>query len=106
MRLIDDGETLVVNEHVRLTGIPPGAHEYEVNGRTPLGWFIDRYHVKTDGESGIVNDPNGWFDDPRDLVAIRRIVYVSIRTMAVVRSLPDPLADTAKAHPMSKGMDT
>ena len=57
MRLIDDGETLAVNEHVHLAGIPPEAHQYEVNGRTPLGWLIDRYHVKTDKQSGIVNDP-------------------------------------------------
>ena len=93
MRLIDDGGTLVVNEHVRLAGIPSEAHEYEVNGRAPLGWFIDRYHVKTDRRSGIVNDPNGWFDDPRDVVtAIRRIVHLSERTVAIVKSLPDPLA--------------
>ena len=78
MRLIDDGVTLAVNEHVYLAGIPPEAHQYEVNGRTPLGWLIDRYHVKTDKHSGIVNDPNAWFDDPRDLVsAVRRIVHVS-----------------------------
>ena len=96
MRLIDDGETLAVNEHVHLAGIPPEAHQYEVNGRTPLGWFIDRYHVNTDTKSGIVNDPNAWFDDPRDLVsAVRRIVHVSVRTTAIVRSLPNPLADLA-----------
>ena len=93
MRLVD-GSTLVINEHVRLTGIPPETHEYEVNGRTPLGWFIDRYHVKTDRRSGIVNDANGWFDDPRDLVsAIRRIVHVSVRTVAIVKALPNPLAE-------------
>ncbi len=96
MRLIDNGSTLVVNEHIRLAGIPSEAHEYEVNGRTPLGWFIDRYHVRTDKRSGIVNDPNGWFDDPRDLLsAVRRIVCVSVRTVAIIRSLPNPLADLA-----------
>ena len=94
MRLINDGKTLVVNEHLRLAGIPPDAHQYEVNGRTPLGWFIDRYHVKTDTKSGIVNDPNAWFDDPRDLVsAVRRIVHVSVETVAIIDALPDPLAE-------------
>ena len=34
----------------------------------PLEWFIDRYYIKTDKDSGIVNDPNGWFADPRDIV--------------------------------------
>jgi len=91
MRLADDGKTLVINDHVRLTGIPPEAHAYEVNGRTPIGWFIDRYVVKQDTQSGIVNDPNGWFDDPRDLVAaIRRIVHISVETLAIVDKLPSP----------------
>ena len=56
--------TLIINEHVRLTGIPEMAHRYVVNGRTPLEWFIDRYKIKRDKESGILNDPNGWFENP------------------------------------------
>ena len=35
--------TLIINEHLRLSGIPQAAHQYVVNGRTPLEWFIDRY---------------------------------------------------------------
>ena len=38
-----DKSVLVVNEHVRIAGIPSEAHAYVVNGRTPLEWFIDRY---------------------------------------------------------------
>ena len=34
-------------------------HRYEVNGRIPLEWYIDRYKIKTDKESSILNDPNG-----------------------------------------------
>ena len=26
-------------------GIPPDAHDYQVNGRTPLEWFIDCYRL-------------------------------------------------------------
>ena len=93
MKLANDGSILVVNEHIRVEGIPREAHRYEVNGRSPLGWFIDRYHVKKDRRSGIVNDPNGWFDDPRDLIAaIRRVVHVSTETVRIVNSLPDPFA--------------
>ena len=85
--------TLAVNAHVRICGIPPEAHRYEVNGRTPLEWFMDRYRVKTDRRSGILNDPNGWFEDPRDLIAaFRRIVHVSVETVRIVERLPDPLA--------------
>ena len=96
MRFADDGRTvLAVNDHLHLAGIPPEGHEYEVNGRTPIEWFIDRYRIVRDAQSGIVNDPNGWFDDPRDLVAaFRRIVHVSVETTAIVASLPDPFPES------------
>ncbi len=94
MRLTADESALAINEHIRLVGLPAEAHGYEVNGRTPLGWFIDRYRVKTDKQSGIVNDPNEWFENPRDLVAaIRRIVHVSVATVAIVAKLPDPFKE-------------
>ncbi len=90
----EDGTVLKINDRVRLTGIPPSAHEYQVNGRSPLEWFIDRYRVTQDTQSGIVNDPNGWFRDPRDLVAaIRRIVHVSVETRRIVDNLPEPFAE-------------
>lgn len=91
MRYADKEEktTLIVNDFVSLRGIPTEAHQYVVNGRTPLEWFIDRYRITQDKQSGIVNDPNGWFDDPRDLItAIRRIVHVSVETARIVKGLP------------------
>ena len=42
-----------------------------------------------DRDSGTVNDPNGWFADPRDLVtAIKRIVYVSVESARIIDNLP------------------
>ncbi|MDE0528299.1 MAG: helicase-related protein [Truepera sp.] len=98
MRFKDDPKSpfleksvLIVNDHVQLCDIPAEAHRYEVNGRTPLGWFIDRYRITRDKRSGLLNDPNGWFDDPRDLItAIRRIVYLSVETVRIVEGLPEP----------------
>ena len=90
----DDKSALAINEHIRLAKIPPEAHEYSVNGRTPLEWFIDRYRITQDKQSGIVNDPNGWFEDPRDLIAaFRRIVHLSVQTFTVVNNLPNPFPD-------------
>lgn len=58
----------------------------------PLERLIDRYRITYDRDSGIVNDPNGWFDDPSDLISsIRRIVQVSVETMGIVERLPEPL---------------
>ena len=85
-----DRSVLIVNEHVRLAGIPEAAHSYVVNGRTPLEWFIDRYRVTRDKKSGIVNDANDWFERPEELIAaIRRIVHLSVETARIVDGLPE-----------------
>ena len=95
MEFVGGAKTILkINDHMSLSGIPPEAHRYVVNGRTPLGWFIDRYQIKQDSESGIVNDPNGWFVDPRDLVtAIERIVYVSVKSTRIIEGLPSQITD-------------
>ena len=86
--------TLIINEHVCLSGIPEEAHRYVVNGRTPLEWFIDRYKIKKDPNSGILNDPNGWFQHPRDLItAIERIVHISVKSTKIIENLPSKLTD-------------
>ena len=100
MRFAAGRTVLIVNEHVRLAGVPLEAHAYVVNGRTPLEWFIDRYRVTRDRESGLVNDPNAWFSKPEDLIAaIRRIVHVSVETVRIVAGLPEPFAaDERQEH--------
>ena len=82
-------DTLIINEHILLSGIPEKAHQYIVNDRTPLEWFINRYKITQDKKSDIMNDPNSWFENPRDLVtAIQRIVYVSVESTKIIESLP------------------
>jgi len=95
MRFEDDERTVLsVEEHLGLRSIPPQAHEYRVNGRTPLAWLIDRYRIVRDTQSGIINDPNDWFDDPRDpIAALRHIVHVSVETAAIVARLTSPFSE-------------
>ena len=95
MRFADDeGTILIINDHIRLAGIPEEAHRYVVNGRTPLEWFIDRYKIKQDRNSGIINDPNGWFENPRDLITtIARIVHISVESTKIIENLPSKLTD-------------
>ncbi|WOI90322.1 DEAD/DEAH box helicase [Rhodococcus qingshengii] len=88
---VDDRTTLVYNPKVTISGIPEEAERYMLGSRSALAWIIDRYQVKTDKASGIVNDPNGWcdeHDDPAYIVdLIKRVTTVAVETMKVVDSL-------------------
>lgn len=76
-----------------MTGIPLQAYEYVVNGKPALDWVVERQGVKTDKDSGIVNDANDWanetVNDPKyPLQLFQRVVTVSLETMKIVRGLP------------------
>ena len=87
-----DVTRLEYNDCVTLTGIPTEAQGYTISGRSPLEWIIDRYHVKTDKASGIVNDPNDFLREqcrPDAVVdLIKRLVTVSMRTQELLETLP------------------
>jgi predicted helicase len=84
---------LIYNSRITVSGIPPEAYDYVVNGKPALDWVIERQCVKTDKDSGIVNDANDWaietMHNPRyPLELFLRVVTVSLETMKIVRSLP------------------
>ncbi|MEY4550550.1 MAG: hypothetical protein RLZZ618_952 [Pseudomonadota bacterium] len=88
-----DLTTLHYNDKITLTGIPVEAYDYIVNGKPALDWVVERQSVKTDKDSGIVNDANDWavetMGNPRyPLELFQRVVTVSLETMKIVRSLP------------------
>ena len=87
-----DQSMIVYNEWITLAGIPDEAHQYVVGPRSALAWLLDRYQVRTDKASGIVNDPNDWGAErgnPRYIIdLVKRITTVSLETMAIVKSLP------------------
>ena len=88
-----DLTTLHYNAKITLTGIPLEAYEYVVNGKPALDWVVERQCVKTDKDSGIVNDANDWaietMGNPRyPLELFQRIITVSLETMKIVKALP------------------
>jgi len=96
---------IVVNDHVRLTGIPNEVHEYEINGKTPLDWILDQYKVSRNKTTGIVNDPNEFSDDPRYIVdLIKKVTRVSVETIRIVRNLPSLDAETTDTQKSSETM--
>ena len=80
---------LILNTNLTFKGIPEEANRYIINGRSPLEWMIDRYQIKMDKASGIVNDPNEYSEDSCYITKlIKRLVTVSVRTMEIVDALP------------------
>ena len=86
---VDDHTTLIYNGNLTFTDIPEAANDYKVNGRSPLEWLIDRYQVKTDNASGIVNDPNDYSEDHAYISGlIPRLVTVAMETQSIISLLP------------------
>lgn len=95
-KTVDDKTVLVYNDHITLRGIPLEAYDYVVNGKSALDWVVERQCVKTDKDSGIVNDANAWaietMGNPKyPLELFQRVITVSLETMKIVNALP-PLA--------------
>ena len=85
-----DRTQLIVNGTLTLAGVPPEAFDYVVNGRSPLEWAVDRYQVRTDKASGIVNDPNLWApENPRYIPDLcKRLVTLSLESLRLIAQLP------------------
>lgn len=87
-----DRSRLVYNSNITLSGIPDEAHEYMLGSRSALEWLVDRYQVKTDKASGIINDPNAWAEEqgnPRYIIElVKKVTTVSVETVQLTRSLP------------------
>ena len=74
---------------------------YRVNDRTPLEWIVDRYKVKSDTDSGIINDPC----TGTDIVAvIERAVHIGLESERIIASLPEEF-EPKDWKPAKKGLD-
>jgi predicted helicase len=102
---VADKSKLVYNEYLTLSGIPERAHDYVLGSRSGIDWIIDRWYVKTDKASGIVNDVNQWGLEqgkPFYIVdLIKQVVTLSVRTVEIVESLPKLRFDERGTHVVS-----
>ena len=85
--------TVLYNHNITITNIPLEAYEYIVSGKSALEWVMDRQCVKTDKESGIVNDANDYANETMNnpaypLELFQRVITVSLETMKIVKALP------------------
>ncbi|MBK3746070.1 damage-inducible protein, partial [Paraburkholderia aspalathi] len=88
-----DRTAVIYNEYITMQNIPLVAYDYVINGKPALEWVMERQVVKTDKDSGIVNDANDYANetlgDPKyPMELFQRVITVSLETMKIVRSLP------------------
>jgi len=92
MRFIskDDKRTIIFNEFIRIENIPLVAYDYVINGKSAIEWVMERYSITTNSDSGILNDPNLWSENPRYIFdLLLRIIQMSIDTVQIVTRLPE-----------------
>ncbi len=88
-----DKSAIIYNAHITLKDIPPAAFDYVVNGKPAVEWVMERQCVKTDKDSGIVNDANLYATETignakYPLELLLRVITVSLKTSDIVAGLP------------------
>ena len=85
-------DAIMFNPHVTIENIPAKAYEYVVNGRSAIEWVMERYQIRTDKDSGIVNDPNKYAEELGQpgyiLNLLLSVIAVSVKTQELVDQLP------------------
>lgn len=84
-----DKSVLIYNNYIKIINIPKEAHNYIVNGKSAIEWLIDRYQITPNKDSGIVNDPNLYSDNPGYIIdLILKVIEVSVRSVKLINKLP------------------
>ena len=100
---VTDKTKLKINGVIAFEDIPE--IKYSVNGRTPLEWMIDRYRVRIDDDSKIINDSTAGMTEEKTTEMIQRLVYVgteSDKIIAILSKLPFEPKDWT---PVKTGLD-
>jgi predicted helicase len=88
-KLVNDKSTIIFNSDITISNIPQKAYEYVVNGRSAIEWVIDQYQIKTDKESGFIDDPNLFSEDEKYIFnLLLSVINVSVQTVDLVNNLP------------------
>jgi predicted helicase len=88
-----DLTTIQYNQFITVRNIPARAYDYVINGRSAIDWVVERQGVRTDKDSGIVNDSNDWatetMKNPKyPLELLLRVIALSVETLRLVGELP------------------
>ena len=86
-----DKSKIIYNDYITIENIPLKAYEYIVNGKSAIEWIMDRYQVKVDKKSGIINNPNDWCKNVNNhkyiFDLLLSIINVSVKSVDIINSL-------------------
>ena len=80
---VPDHTVILVDGQVLFDNIPE--IQYQVNGKTPIGWIKDRYKIEKHEKSGIIDDP---CTGTNIVDVLERVVYVGIESDRLILELP------------------
>jgi predicted helicase len=87
-----DKTVINFNQGITISGIPIKAQEYRLGNKSALDWIVDRFQLKVEKNSNLVNDPNAWGTEHGQaeyvLSLIGKVVNLSLKTVAILESLP------------------
>lgn len=96
-----DHSTLIVDDITIYDNLP--TINYRVNGRTPVGWFVDRYTYKRDDTTDITNYPLESKSGEDVRAIIERLVYVGVESDRIIAALPEEFEMDVELEP--SGLD-
>jgi len=86
-----EANTITLDTHTTLTGIPALAWEYKLGNRSALEWILDQYKEKKPRDATIAEQFNTYrFADYKDEVIdlLCRVCTVSVKTMEIINKMP------------------
>ena len=80
---------VVVNESLCISGIPIDVLNWKLGVKSALEWYVDRFSLRQDSSSGIVNDPNSIKGGSQQVIQnLLKLVSLSLKTLELRAQLP------------------
>ena len=84
-----DKSVIQFNNYISISEIPAEIYSYLINGKSPVEWVMDRYLMKEDSDSGILNDPNDFSEDPKYIFnLILSVISMTKKVLELQKTLP------------------
>ncbi len=81
--------TIIFNSHITISNIPEHLYKYMINGKSPIEWIVDRFVYREDGDSGNVNDPNTFSEEPKYVLnTLLGVISMTEQILELQKDLP------------------